>query len=81
MEGGGVDKLTNRIFVALLQILNEAKAADPLGLYVPISPRRSSNGATILVLRDGFAVLQDIFLDKVQRLYEELTEGRIRRSY
>jgi hypothetical protein len=71
-----IDLLTDRLLGTISGILINAKDRDPLGFYTPIRPYRSSTGAGILVLRDGFLFLKPNFKALVQGLLDEFQERR-----
>lgn len=68
---GVYHRLTDRIVLTCLQILNEEKEADPRGLYLPMIHYPNKTGARILVVHDAFARLSPDFIDIVQQSINE----------
>jgi hypothetical protein len=73
-----LDRLTDRVLVAILHILDEAKLSNPRGFYRPITHNPSDGGDEIYVLRDGFELLEHIFVPIVQGLLDEYKERRVK---
>jgi len=73
-------RLNDRLIVTILRHLNEAKLANPAGLYFPVTHHPTKKGDEIFVLPDAFNMLGPHFKALVQRMFYELQDSTVRYS-
>jgi len=70
-EAVRLNLFTDRLIIAILRLLNEAKQVDPSGLYLPITHSPTRSGDEIYVFRDGFVKLEPDFEALVKKMFDE----------
>ncbi len=73
-----INRLTDRIVVVFLRLLNEAKLENSEGRYLPMRQEPSSSGAKFYVRRDAFFAIQPFFREIVQAFIDETQESQKR---
>ena len=73
-------RLNDRLIVTILRHLNEAKLANPAGLYFPVTHNPTKEGDEIFVPPDAFNRLEPYFKALVRRMYFELQDSSVRYS-
>ena len=73
-------RLNDRLIVTVLRHLNEAKLANPAGLFFPVTHNPTKEGDEIFVLPDAFNRLEPYFKALVRRMYLEQQDSSVRYS-